>query len=247
MNESMMSKLLAFVFLTILTLSGCTPVLTPISPALTDLPLSTETFFSTEPPTPTSTPESKGTATEQQKSFVIAHSHAEAQNNCKITDAEINDWMEYAKSSDTTGDFSDQVIHWPLVESSDIGGPQAGTHVYWGASEGNNNPGNQFADPNVRPTKRVAFCTINRGDWIETIRLVKYLNPSGRISWWMLRGNGGGDPKRFDDFPVIEWKISSGLVLNDPVTMQLLRDWVATQGESDFPKQLEGKLLYEMN
>jgi len=211
------------------------------------LPLSTKTYIPTATPIPTLTPENKRTATEQQKSFVIAHSHAEAQNNCKITDSEINDWMEYAKSNDSTGDFSEQVIHWPLVESSIIGGPSAGTHVYWGGTEQDANPRKQFADPNVRPTKRVAFCTIDRGSWVETIRLVKYLNPSGRISWWMIRGNGGGDPSRYDDFPVIEWKLPTALSLNDPETIRLLREWVASMGKSDFPRQLENQLLFEMN
>jgi hypothetical protein len=184
---------------------------------------------------------------EKLQEFPLATTQESAQNMCRIGDPDLNNWLRYGMLNDTTGRFSDQVIHWPLDESSMLGGPSAGTHVYWAATEQDTNPRNQFADPNTRPTKRVAFCTIDRGGWVENVRIVKYLNPSGHVSWYMLRGIGGGDPARYDDFPVIEWKMDSALPLNDPETIRLLREWVGSRGESDFPKQLEKKLLYEIN
>jgi len=184
---------------------------------------------------------------EKLQEFPTATTHESAKTLCRIEDKDIESWYLYQRLNDSTGQFSENVIHWPLVESRMLGGPSAGTHVYWGGTDKNANPRYLFENPDVRPTKRVAFCTLDRGEWIETIRVVKYLNPSGKISWGMLRGNGGGSQTRFDDFPVIEWKIPSLLSWNDPTTVNLLRDWAASMGEKDFPKSLEGKLLFEIN
>jgi hypothetical protein len=174
---------------------------------------------------------------ERVEDFVLATNHEEAQTSCKISENQVDAWFIFAKLNDSTGEFSDKVIHWQLGVSHILGGPASPAHVYWWGNEQDSNPWRQFADPNVSPFKRVAYCTVDRLSWFETIRLVKYLNPSGNISWFMIAGPGGSD-NRYGDFPIIPEE--------NPSIAKPLSDWAASGGQNDFPQELEGKLLREI-
>lgn len=169
--------------------------------------------------------------------FVLATDHEEAQTSCKISENQVDAWFIFAKLNDGTGEFGDKVIHWQLGVSHILGGPASPAHVYWWGNEQDSNPWRQFADLNASPFKRVAYCTVDRLSWFETIRLVKYLNPSEKVSWFMIAGPGGSD-NRYGDFPLIPE--------DDPSIAKPLLDWAASGGQSDFPQELEGKLLREI-
>ncbi len=235
-------KNIVTVLLVAFILVSCAPA-AKVVPTETTIPTST---FTPVPPTPTITltPTITPTITPEPKVFVIAHSKSEALKTCNISESEINQWIDYSKLNDGSGDFSNKVIFWQLVESAQVFGYGNGSSVYWGGNEQNANPRTLFNDPETWQTRRVAFCTLEG----QSIRLIKFINPSGKISWYVLRTVSMDDSiSAGEDFPAIEWKIPLFEGFNDPFVQAELRKWLETFGQDDFPSSLENKVLTTLN
>lgn len=178
------------------------------------------------------------------REFSLAADKQEARSVCNIRETDVADWIRYVKLNDPSGPFTDRVIMWPLTEGHMlVGGPQNGSVVEWLATETNTNPGHQFTDPETRRMKQVSFCTLNG----QSIRLIKFLNESGKISWFGLRTINPDENPKSDavDFPIIEVKIPGLEGLNDPFVASELRKWLGDNfGAGDFPESLEDRLLW---
>lgn len=181
---------------------------------------------------------------EMLRDFSLAVDKKEARSVCNITDSDVDDWIRYAKLNDPSGRFTDKVIMWPLTEGHMLlGGPRNGSVVEWVSTETNTNPGLQFSDPETRRMKQVSFCTLNG----QSIRLIKFLNESGKISWFGLRTINPDENPKSDavDFPIIEIFIPGLEGLNDPFVASELRKWLGENfGAGDFPESLEDRLLW---
>jgi hypothetical protein len=178
------------------------------------------------------------------REFTPASSKSEATKVCNISNADVADWIRYTRINDASGRFTDKVIFWPLVESEEVFGPGNGFSVFWGGTEQNANPRTLFGDPETRQTRRAGFCNLEG----QHIRLIKFLNPSGTITWYGIRTVSPDDSfTPGDDFPAIQWNLPMFEGFNDPYVQSELREWLKTNGQSDFPAGLENKLLTNLN
>jgi len=186
---------------------------------------------------------------EKLREFTIANSKAEARNTCNITGSDLKEWMRYVKLNDQSGRFDQSsVIMWPItVGHGSVGGPRGGDVVEWALTETERNPDGLFADPATRRIKRIAYCTLDEG---LQVRYVKFLNNSGRISWYALKTiNTDEVPSDLQaDLPVIQVKLLRlEFIDNGPEINAKLREWLSDgKGEGDFPEWLEDMVLWIM-
>lgn len=228
----------------ILMLTACSanqPLPTATSVATMTLVQLTQTLTIT-PIVPTATETPKPTENVKRFTCTIALTRAEA-NNCPVTWDDINSgrFVEFAKSVDTTTfppDVRIERLRLMLV-------PPSFSMLFWKGDEtgGNRTITEWFKlHPDKVAIRTILFGSLDKGDYNVAVKIVKYLNPSGRLSYLTYMGamKSFAD-KEIGTFPIFHANIGD-FTYSDPEIEPLLQMWIDT---GEIPEQLESKWLWE--
>jgi hypothetical protein len=239
----MKQTLLLTLFLVLTACAANQPLPTAIAVSTTTPVQPTATFTVTPiVATATATETPKPTEVVVQFTCTIALTRAEA-TNCPLTWDDINSgrFVEFAKSVDTTTfppDVRIERLSLMLV-------PPSFSMLFWKGNEnGDNREITEWFElhPDKVANRIILFGSLDKGDYNVAVKIVKYLNPSGRLSYLTYMGamNNSAD-KEVSTFPIFQAFIGD-FTYSDPEIQPLLQEWIDT---GEIPVKLESKWLWE--
>ncbi len=221
--------------ITIAILTGCTNVIEG-TPLVDNTLMPSVTPTNIEKPTiepPTFTPEGV-------KTFNVCRNRSEAAN-CPVTWEDLDAFVEFAKSVDNTT-FPPDVKIPPSLRVIGPPGPEYQKYLFWRDVDGSDETLTAFylANPDKLNQRTLLYGGLDRGGWTSSIRIVKYLNPSGRISYLTFFGQIDGLAK--DN--ISAWPVAQGMSepFDSPETVSMIQQWADT---GECPVGLNGKWLQE--